>query len=208
MHNLAYAERLGLWGGEDFPLRPARNSLRRSRRAASPPWKCWRAILSLGLYTARSLSYDGVEYELLEHELTPEQIRIYDAYAGAFEIIHNNLDAALQAANVTGEQGTLNAQAKSAARSAFDSTKQRFFGHLFTSMKTPTLIRAIDRDLADGHAAIIQIVSTGEALMERRLAEFPTEEWNDVRVDMTPREYVLDDPPQSFPMKFPTIHGR
>jgi acyl dehydratase len=52
-----------------------------------------------------------VEYELVEHTLTPEQIRIYDAYAGAFQIIHNNLDAALQAANVTGERGTLNAQA-------------------------------------------------------------------------------------------------
>jgi hypothetical protein len=27
--------------------------------------------------------------------------------------------------------------------------------------------------------------------MERRLAEIPTQEWNDVRVDITPREYVL-----------------
>ncbi len=51
------------------------------------------------------LSYEGVEYELVEHALTPEQARIYDAYAGAFQVIHNNLDAALQAANVTGERG-------------------------------------------------------------------------------------------------------
>ena len=106
-------------------------------------------------------------------------------------IIHNHLDAAMQAANITGDSGTLNRQAKSAARSAFESAKQRFFGHLLTSMKTPTLIRSIEQDLADGHAAVIQIVSTGEALMERRLAEIPTEEWNDVRVDITPREYVL-----------------
>ena len=51
-------------------------------------------------------------------------------------------------------------------------------------MKTPTLIRAIERDLEAGHAAVIQIVSTGEALMERRLAEIPTEEWGDVQVDI------------------------
>jgi len=38
---------------------------------------------------------------------------------------------------------------------------------------------------------VIQIVSTGEALMERRLAEIPTEDWGDVQVDITPREYVL-----------------
>ena len=66
-------------------------------------------------------------------------------------------------------------------------------------MKTPTLIASIDRDLAAGHAAVVQIVSTGEALMERRLADIPTEEWNDVQVDITPREYVLDYLLHSFP---------
>ena len=126
--------------------------------------------------------------------LSPEQRGIYDAYAGAFAITHNNLTAALDAANISGESGTLNRQAKSAARSAFESAKQRFFGHLLTSMKTPTLIASIDADLAAGHAAVIQIVSTGEALMERRLAELPTEEWNDVRVDITPMELEHGEP--------------
>src|SRR5262249_15040394 len=148
-------------------------------------------LKALGLCAARSLSYDGVEYELVEHQLTPERVRIYDAYAGAFGIIHNNLDAAMRAANITGATGTLNAQAKSAARSSFESAKQRFFGHLLTSMKTPSLIRSIERDREAGHAAVIQIVSTGEALLERRLAEIPTEEWGDFQVDITPREYVL-----------------
>src|SRR3546814_981288 len=66
-------------------------------------------------------------------------------------------------------------------------------------MRTPTRIAAVDRDLDAGHAAVIQIVSTGEALMERRLAEIPTEEWGDVQVDITPREYVLDYLAHSFP---------
>src|SRR5438477_291102 len=114
-------------------------------------------------------------------------------------VIHNNLEAAMRAANIIGETGTLNGQAKSAARSAFESAKQRFFGHLLTSMKTPSLIRSIERDLEAGHAAVIQIVSTGEALMERRLAEIPTEEWGDVQVDITPREYVLVYLAHSFP---------
>ncbi len=52
-----------------------------------------------------------------------------------------------------------------------------------------------------GHAAVVQIVSTGEALMERRLAEIPTEEWSDVQVDITPREYVLDYLAHSFPVQ-------
>ena len=107
----------------------------------------------------------------------------------------------MEAANITGDSGTLNRQAKSAARSAFESAKQRFFGHLLTSMKTPTLISSIEADLAAGHAAVIQIVSTGEALMERRLSEIPTEELSDIRVDITPREYVLDYLAHSFPVQ-------
>ncbi|PZO02438.1 MAG: methylase [Hyphomicrobiales bacterium] len=202
VHNLAYAQRLGLWGGDDFPFANRAEFVEAVENGGVAAMEVLaRDLRALGLYTARSLSYDGVAYELVEHQLTPEQTRIYDAYAGAFAIIHNHLDAAMQAANITGDSGTLNRQAKAAARSAFESAKQRFFGHLLTSMKTPTLIRSIEQDLAAGHTAVIQIVSTGEALMERRLAEIPTEEWNDVRVDITPREYVLDYLAHSFPVQ-------
>ncbi|WP_374636093.1 strawberry notch-like NTP hydrolase domain-containing protein [Agrobacterium salinitolerans] len=202
VHNLAYAQRLGLWGGDDFPFATRAEFVESIEDGGIAAMEVLaRDLRSLGLYTARSLSYDGVEYELVEHQLTDEQRRIYDAYAGAFAIIHNHLDAAMEAANITGSTGTLNRQAKSAARSAFESAKQRFFGHLLTSMKTPTLIGSIEHDLEAGHAAVVQIVSTGEALMERRLAEIPTEEWNDVRVDITPREYVLDYLAHSFPVQ-------
>jgi predicted RNA methylase len=202
VHNLAYAQRLGLWGGEDFPFVSRSEFVEAIEAGGVAAMEVLaRDLKALGLYAARSLSYEGVEYELLEHQLTPEQIRIYDAYAGAFGIIHNNLDAALKASNITGDQGTLNGQAKSAARSAFESAKQRFFNHLITAMKTPSLIAAIDRDLEAGHASVIQIVSTGEALMERRLAEISTEDWNDVQIDITPREYVLDYLAHSFPVQ-------
>ncbi len=202
VHNLAYAQRLGLWGGEDFPFATRAEFVEAIEAGGVAALEVLaRDLRALGLYTARSLSYDGVEYELVEHQLTEEQCSIYDGYAGAFAVIHNNLDAAMQAANITGSDGTLNRQAKSAARSAFESTKQRFFGHLLTSMKTPTLIRSVTADLAAGHAAVIQIVSTGEALMERRLAEIPTEEWNDLTVDVTPREYVGSYLQHSFPVQ-------
>ena len=200
VHNLAYAQRLGLWGGADFPFATRAEFVQAIEAGGVAAMEVLaRDLKALGLYAARSLSYEGVAYELVEHALTNEQIRIYDAYAGAFQIIHNHLDAAMQAANITGAAGTLNRQAKSAARSAFESAKQRFFNHLITAMKAPTLIAAIERDLAAGHAAVVQIVSTGEALMERRLAEIPTAEWGDVQVDITPREYVLDYLAHSFP---------
>src|SRR3546814_638706 len=160
---------------------------------------------------SRALSYEGVVYEIVEHDLTPEQVAIYDSYADAFKIIHQNIEAALEAANITGPEGTLNRNAKAAARSAFESNKQRFFNHLRTAMKCPTLIAAIERDLEAGHAVVVQVVSTGEALLDRRLAEIPAAEWSDIAVAITPREYVLDYPAHSFPTQlfevFPDAEG-
>lgn len=203
VQNLAYAQRLGLWGGSDFPFATRSEFVAAIEDGGVAAMEVLaRDLKALGLYAARSLSFDGVEYELLEHILTAEQRRIYDSYAGAFQVIHNNLDAAMEAAGVTSSlHGTLNAQAKSAARSAFESTKQRFFNHLITAMQTPSTIASIARDLEAGHAAVVQIVSTGEALQERRLAEIPTGEWGDVSVDITPREYVLDYLAHSFPVQ-------
>ena len=185
--NLAYASRLGLWGTGDFPFvnRAAFVSSMEAGGIAAME-VISRDLKALGLYMARSVSYEGVEYEMLVYELTPAQVAIYDSYAKAFQIIHSHLDAALLASGVTSDEGTLNAQAKSAARSAFESNKQRFFQHLICAMKCPSLIPAIEADLDAGHSAVVQIVSTSEALLDRRLAEIPASEWNDIQIDVTP----------------------
>jgi len=200
VHNLAYAQRLGLWGSSDFPFANRPDFVAAVEAGGIATMEVLaRDLKALGLYIARSLSYEGVEVEIVEHALTREQIRIYDAYAEAFQIIHSNLEAALKATNITGETTTLNGQAKAAARSAFESNKQRFFNHLITAMKTPTLLKSIEADLDEGAAAVVQLVSTGESLMERRLAEIPTSEWGDLSIDVTPREYVLDYLAKGFP---------
>jgi hypothetical protein len=207
--NLAYAARLGLWGSTDMPFATRQDFVSAMEAGGIAAMEVLaRDLKALGLYASRALSYAGVEVEMLEHRLSPEQIRIYNSYASAFEIIHNNLTAALEAANITGEGGrAYNRNAKSAARSAFESNKQRFFNHLITAMKAPSLIASIERDLEAGHAAVIQIVSTSEALMERRLAEIPTSEWGDLFCDVTPREYVLDYLAHSFPTQLYEVYS-
>jgi hypothetical protein len=202
VESLGYAERLGLWGSADFPF-PTRSEFITAIEdgGVAAMEMLARDLKAMGLYASRSLSFEGVEYDILEHELTEEQVRLYDSYAAAFQVIHNHLDAAMEAAGITSTDGTRNKQAKAAARSAFESSKQRFFNHLLTSMKTPALIAATNKDLEDGHAAVIQIVSTGAALTERRLAQIATEEWNDIQVDVTPREYVIDYLLHSFPVQ-------
>jgi hypothetical protein len=89
VHNLAYAARLGLWGqGPEYPF-PSRESFVSAMEAGGVAAMevVARDLKTLGLYTARALSFDGVEYDVLEHALTPAQIEIYDAYAGAFRTL-------------------------------------------------------------------------------------------------------------------------
>lgn len=93
---LAYAQRLGLWGGADFPFATRAEFVAAIEEGGVAAMEVLaRDLKALGLYAARSLSYEGVEYELVEHRLTEDQTRIYDAYAGAFQVIHNNLRAAM-----------------------------------------------------------------------------------------------------------------
>lgn len=200
--NLAYAARLGLWGTGDMPFDSQSDFISQMEKGGIAAMEVIsRDLKALGLYLARSLSYEGVEYAFLEHALTDEQIHIYDAYAEAFQVIHQNIEAALEATNITSASGeTRNGLAKSAVRSAFESNKQRFFNHLLMAMKCPTLIRDMEAQLQDGNAIVIQIVSTNEALMERRLAEIAPSSWNDLDFDITPREYVFDYLMHAFPV--------
>ena len=200
--NLAYAARLGLWGGPEAPFHDRAAFLDSIDKGGVAVMELIaRELKAMGLYIARSLSFEGVEYEPLRHELTPENIEVWDAWADAFQLIHTNLRAALEAVGISDDEGkTKSPLAASAVMSAFEGAKLRFFAHLLAGMKSPTLVASIRQDLADGHSSVIQIVSTNEAVMERRLADIPAEEWNNLAVDLTPKEYVLDYLSGAFPV--------
>jgi len=199
---LAYAGRLGLWAAGETPFERRTEFVSAMEAGGVAAMEVVaRDLKALGLYQARALAYDGIEVDILEHPLTPEQRRIYDAYAGAFKMIHANIEEALKATGIVQGEDTLNRNAKAAALSAFEGTKQRFFGHLLTGMKCPSTIRAIDADLAAGRSAVVQLVSTGEALMERRIADVPASEWDDLNIDLTPRDAILSYLMHAFPVQ-------
>ncbi|WP_029548040.1 strawberry notch-like NTP hydrolase domain-containing protein, partial [Sphingobium yanoikuyae] len=84
VNNLAYAVRLGLWGpATAFADREQFISGIRKGGIAAMELVA-RDLKATGLYMARALSFAGVEYEILRHELTPAQIEIYDTYADAW----------------------------------------------------------------------------------------------------------------------------
>ena len=199
---LAYAGRLGLWAAGETPFESRVEFVSAMEAGGVAAMEVVaRDLKALGLYQARALAYDGIEVDILEHPLSPEQRRIYDAYAGAFKVIHQNIEEALKATGIVQGEDTLNRNAKAAALSAFEGTKQRFFGHLLTGMKCPSLIRAVEADLDAGRSAVVQLVSTGEALMERRIAEIPASEWDDLNIDLTPRDAILSYLVHAFPVQ-------
>jgi hypothetical protein len=62
VHNLAYAQRLGLWGGADFPFATRAEFVEAIEAGGVAAMEVLaRDLKSLGLYTARSLSNEGIE---------------------------------------------------------------------------------------------------------------------------------------------------
>lgn len=201
--NLAYATRLGLWGPETA-FASAHEFVEEIRAGGVAAMELVaRDLKAQGLYLARALSFAGVEYDMLVHELTDTQIRIYDAYSEAWSIIHHNLEAALEATRIVDEDNkdTLNRNAKAAALSIFEGTKQRFFAQLLLSMKLPSLFPAIEEALSADHSVVVQLVSTSEAMLDRRLADLSDEERAALDIDLSPREYVVDYLMKSFPVR-------
>ena len=80
VHNLAYAPRLGLWG-EGTPFRDVRDFIDQiSSGGLAAMELIARDMKSMGLYLARNISFEGVEYETLQHDLSPIQREMYDKY--------------------------------------------------------------------------------------------------------------------------------
>ncbi len=203
VNNLAYAVRLGLWGPDTaFADREAFISQIREGGIAAMELVA-RDLKALGLYTARALSFAGVEYEVLRHALTPEQIAIYDTYCEGWRIILQNMEAALCLTGVVDglANETLNSGAKAAARSRFESAKQRFFGQVLLSMKLPSVISEVERHVAAGQSVVLQLVTTAEAILDRQLGSLSAEERADLDITLSPLEYCIDYLERAFPTR-------
>lgn len=164
--NLTYASRLGLWGEgtafskvQDFVAKIGAAGVSAMELVA-------RDMKALGSYIARSLSYDGVTYDRVVHELTSLQSDSYNEVVRAWQVVLKNIHAAMEetGANKDG-------QAKGAAMAQFWGAHQRFFNQLITAMQMPSVLEAARTDLADGKSVVMQLVNTNEAEQERQVAE-------------------------------------
>lgn len=194
--NLTYATRLGLWG-EGTPFAKAADFIGAIDAGGVAAMELVsRDMKAMGAYLARSLSFDGVTYERLEHTLTPLQTDIYNELAGIWQTVLQNVNAAL---SDTG-QGR-NGPAKSAALSRFWGAHQRFFNQIITSLQMPTVIAQARSELDKGHAVVMQLVNTNEAAQERQLADLGAAGAEVEEMDFTPRQNLIDYVKNGFPVQ-------
>lgn len=163
--NLAYAERLGLWGmGTPFPSQEAFVSKIDAGGVAAMEVVA-RTLKARGQYIARSLSFEGVNYRRLTHNLNESQRETYDIAAKSWQVVIQNFNKALE---ITG--GNLNTKAKSNAAQRIWNCEQQFFEQLTTSMMTPALIEDARKQLEAGKSVVVQLTRTNEAQAERETA--------------------------------------
>lgn len=200
--NLSYATRLGLWG-PGTPFASVQNFIAEMVAGGLSAMELVaRDIKQMGAYLARSLSYEGVTYSRLEHELTPIQRDIYNRLAEAWQVTLRHMDKALEVTGAVGENGNGNSKAKMAAKAAYWGAQQRFFNQIITSMQMPTVLAQIEADVAAGEAVVLQLVNTNEAQQTRALAKRKEEDESaDLEeLDLTPRDMLIQMVEKSFPV--------
>lgn len=196
VQNLAYADRLGLWGEgtafrnvNDFISSISSGGLAAMELVA-------RDMKAMGAYLARSISFKGVEYDTLEHDLTPMQNEIYDTLARAWQKILENINSALEITRQSKSGKTYGS-----AKSAFYGSMQRFFNQILTSMSMPSVLKDIENELAAGNSVVIQLVNTNEAAMNRQLSKAADDDIDLEELDLTPSDTIVEYLQKSFPVQ-------
>lgn len=200
--NLSFATRLGLWGPAT-PFASVQNFIAEMTAGGLAAMELVaRDLKQMGAYMARSLSFEGVTYSRVEHQLTPLQQDIYNRLAEAWQVTLQNIDAALKTTGAVGENGKGSSSAKSAAMSAYWGAQQRFFSQVITSMQMPSVLEQMERDVADGKALVLQLVNTNEAQQNRSIAKRRGEDESaDLEeLDLTPRDVLMQMVEKSFPV--------
>ena len=193
VENLAYAQRLGLWGeGTAFANKRAFiTGIKASGLSAME--LVARDLKAQGLYLAPTLSYDGVYYDKIVHPLDDKQKAKYDELAEAWQIVLHNINDALGA---TGQDADANV--RRALWSQFWGGQQRFFNQVLTTMQMGSGIKHIEEQLAKGNSAVLQLVNHGGSQLERALnAREADSELEDL--ELGPKANLLEYINNAFP---------
>lgn len=199
---LAFLDRLGLWGKGKAFARPAELLAAVQNAGLAGMELVARDLKARGLYIARNLSYNGVSYRTLEHKLLPDQVYAYDIAAGAWQKVLQNVNEVIRALTDDKNSG----KARGAALSKFYGQQQAFFNSLITSLTLPSAFEDMQRALDAGNSVVIQLTETGEARQGRAIEEATQrakdtgEDLDIASIDLSPKDILIGFLKSGFPV--------
>eukprot|EP00960_Hanusia_phi_P033852 750679-Hanusia_phi.AAC.2 len=158
--NLAYCERLGLWGDACTFSNFEQFLSTVSRRGVFFLEMLAMELKRIGAYVSRGLSFQNAEFHTVELKLNHRQRHIYDEAASLWLDVRLALQEAIPATNSPARVLT-----------NYWSAHQRFFRQLILAMKVDYISAEAKRSVDEGYAVVIGLQQTGEAALSRRMSQ-------------------------------------
>ncbi|XP_021692563.2 protein FORGETTER 1 isoform X3 [Hevea brasiliensis] len=188
--NMGYMVRLGLWGAgtcfDDF--QKFLGALEKGGVGALE--LVAMDMKARGMYVCRTLSYKGVEFEVVEAPLEAEMIEMYKKAAEFWAELRVEL---LSASAFLASDKPISSQ----LWRLYWSSHQRFFRHMCMSAKVPATVRLAKQALMEDKCVVIGLQSTGEARTEEAVTKYGLELDDFIS---GPRELLLKFVEENYPL--------
>ncbi|KAG7499032.1 hypothetical protein JOB18_027604 [Solea senegalensis] len=162
--NMAYMNRLGIWGPKT-PFREFGNFIQAVERRGVGAMEIVAMDMKLrGMYIARQLSFTGVTFKIEEVPLTQQYIHMYNKSVRLWVSAREKFQ---QAANLMDAEQRM----KKSMWGQFWSAHQRFFKYLCIASKVRRVVQLAREEVQNGKCVVIGLQSTGEARTLEALEE-------------------------------------
>ncbi|XP_076019895.1 protein strawberry notch homolog 1 [Genypterus blacodes] len=162
--NMAYMNRLGIWGHKT-PFREFGNFIQAVERRGVGAMEIVAMDMKLrGMYIARQLSFTGVTFKIEEVPLNQQYINMYNKSVRLWVSAREKFQ---QAANLMDAEQRM----KKSMWGQFWSAHQRFFKYLCIASKVRRVVQLAREDVQNGKCVVIGLQSTGEARTLEALEE-------------------------------------
>ncbi|XP_036450292.1 protein strawberry notch homolog 1 isoform X2 [Colossoma macropomum] len=162
--NMAYMNRLGIWG-DGTPFKEFTNFIQAVERRGVGAMEIVAMDMKLrGMYIARQLSFQGVTFKIEEVPLTKDYIKMYNKSVRLWVSAREKFQ---QAANLMDAEQRM----KKSMWGQFWSAHQRFFKYLCIASKVRRVVQLAREEVKNGKCVVIGLQSTGEARTLEALEE-------------------------------------
>ncbi|XP_058512514.1 protein strawberry notch homolog 1 isoform X6 [Ochotona princeps] len=162
--NMAYMNRLGIWG-EGTPFREFSDFIQAVERRGVGAMEIVAMDMKLrGMYIARQLSFTGVTFKIEEVLLSQSYVKMYNKAVRLWVIARERFQ---QAADLIDAEQRM----KKSMWGQFWSAHQRFFKYLCIASKVKRVVQLAREEIKNGKCVVIGLQSTGEARTLEALEE-------------------------------------